>query len=76
MTRRRLYPVSQARVRAAPSLFVMLDEASKKESVLKLAGAGIGDYCIASMTGMDAGQVWRIIATHAAELRVKGEVSP
>jgi hypothetical protein len=36
MTRRRSYPASPARVRVAPSMFVLLDEAAKKTSVSKL----------------------------------------
>lgn len=71
MTRRRAYPTSQARVRAAPSLFVLLDEAAKKASVLKLASAGMGDFGISQMTGMDVQTVRRLLAERDIAERTK-----
>jgi hypothetical protein len=66
--KRRSYPISLARVRAAPSMFALLDEDDKKASVLKLASAGMGDHTISEMTAMSIADVRRIIAMRAVEL--------
>jgi hypothetical protein len=68
VTRRRSYPPPIKPGTRVPSMFVLLDEASKRASVLKLASAGMGDHGISQMTGMSIADVRRIIAERAIEL--------
>jgi hypothetical protein len=68
--KRTAYPKGRA---ASP--FVLLDRQHQQAAVLRLADSKVPDHGIAQMIGWPVGDVRRIIAERAAELRAKGEVS-